>query len=143
MRIILVLLLLGGAAIYGFYQYGGFTTFDPNQQGEDARKAITPGMTLAQMVAAAGEPREYRQILMTKKKIEGEEVEIFKPGALVKFDRARVQDRILRNELEHGFVTPYVFSRSVAFNVEYDGSGAVVFVTDAPTEADLFQTKDR
>ncbi len=143
MRVIIVLLLLGGAAIFGLYQFGGFSSFDPDQQGQDARKAITPGMTLAQVVGVAGNPNEYKQILMTRKKVDGVEIEFFKPGAAVKFDLGRVQDRILRNELVHGFVTPFVFSRAIAFNVEFDGSGAVVAVTDAITEADLLQMKDR
>lgn len=142
MKVLVVLVLLGAAAVGAVYYFGAFSTFDPTQQGETARKAITPGMTLNQVVAAAGVPREFRQILLQKKKVAGQEVDFYKPGAAVKFDMARVQQRIAANELPHGFVLPYAFSRSVAFQVEFDGAGTVVRLADMVTEADLLQLRE-
>jgi hypothetical protein len=96
-------------------------------------------MTLQQVLDLTGEPKEYRQLVLRKKKRGGVEVEVIEPTAGVKFDRARLFDRVGTNDVPHGFIIPFVYSRSVAFDVHFDGTGTVTDVTAARTEADLYQ----
>ena len=139
MKVILVLIILIAAVCLAVYYFGGAVSFDPSQQGRDAKAAIKPGMTLKKAIAAAGEPRKYRVINRQVKTIDGQEFEFLKPGAINTFDADRLADRIANNELPHGFILNYTFSDSVAFAVTFDGSGTVVEVEDTTTMADIFQ----
>ncbi|MCP4594312.1 MAG: hypothetical protein GY842_26585 [bacterium] len=136
--VLLVLFIAGGLAMY---HWGGFSTFDPSQQGRDARAAVGRGMTWTKVIDAAGEPREYRVITEKKEKSGGVERSIKKPGGANKFKRDRLADRLANNSLPHGFVFEYQFSQSEAFSVTFDGSGSVISIDDMVTMADLLDMK--
>jgi hypothetical protein len=139
MKILLVLLILGFGILAVVYFAGGYGSFDPSEQGRQARKAIKPGMTWNKVVAKAGEPNEYQVIERKVSTIGGEEIEFFKPGARNKFNEKVLGDRVKENSLPHGFRFEYRFSQSVAFAVEFDGSGTMVGLVDLPTVADLLE----
>jgi hypothetical protein len=132
---LLVLLAAIGTAVYFF---GGYAGLDPNKQGADAKAAIKPGMTLAQVLDVA-EPKEYHQISVQKQKSDGEEVEVPVEASAVPFRRKSVEDRVKNGDLPHGFVIPYYFSGSVAFKVYFDGTGTVTHVTGMTTMSDLLK----
>ena len=139
MKVIIVLVLLAAGACLALYYLGGAATFDPSQQGRDAKAAIKPGMTLKKVIAVAGEPAKYRVINRQVKTISGQEIEFFKPGAINPFDADRLTDRIAGNDLPHGFILNYTFSDTVSFAVTFDGTGTVVDVQDTTSIADVFQ----
>lgn len=136
--IVVVLVAIAGAA---FYYLGGYHSFDPSQQGRDARKAIKPGMTLGQVLDAAGEPREYSQLRKDTTKAGGETIERIVPVGPVAFKRGNVERRIADAAFPEGFVLHYKFSESVAFDVQFDQAGAVTGVQDATTLAELLDLK--
>jgi len=137
--VLLVLVAIGGVAV--FYG-GGYGSFDASEQGRQAKAAIGPGMSHTQVFDVCGEPRKIRQIRREVKKIGGQEVEDFVPGPEVKTTGQRVGERITAGDFPHGFVIPYRFSDSVAFAVYFDSTGTVVHVEDLVTMADLLQYKD-
>ena len=139
MKVIVVLVLLVAGACLALYYLGGAATFDPSQQGRDAKAAIKAGMTLKKVIAVAGEPAKYRVINRQVKNSGGQEIEFFKPGAINPFDGDRVAGRIAANDLPHGFILNYTFSDTVSFAVTFDGTGTVVDVQDTTTIADVFQ----
>ena len=142
MKFILGLAIVGGIVAALPWYAGGLNTFDPTQQGKDAKKAIGPGMTWTQVIDVADEPGKYQMVVMQIKKVLGEEVEVFKPAAPTKFKRQRLEERIAANELEHGFIFPYRFSEKVAFAVWFDGTGTVRHVENLMTMADLLDTRE-
>ena len=141
MKAILILILLCAVGGIVLYFQGGYASLDPNQQGIDAKKAITPGMTLTKVVAAAGAPRKYSQFHKVVEKVMGREVETIKTLAKINFNVVKVLDRISNDDLPDGFVVHYRFSESVAFDVHFDNTGNVTDIEDAMTMADLLQYK--
>ena len=137
MKVILVLVVLIGVGGYLLYDFGGYGSFDPSQQGRDAKAAIKPGMSWSKVVDAAGEPREYRVVIEKRATIGGVEEITYKPGPANKFSRDIVTDRVATSDLPHGFIFEYVFSQSVAFAVTFNDLGNVVGVRDMGTMADL------
>jgi hypothetical protein len=139
MKLILMLLVLGALACVGVYFLGGVQGWDPSEQGRAARQKITPGTTWKQVLDIAGEPRKYRQVNRHVEKLGGEEIEVFRLSPRVKFDRARVAERIGNGDFPYGFVFEYEFSKSVAYGVTFDDTGIVKETYDLATEADLYQ----
>lgn len=140
MKAVFGLILIIAAVGVGFYFFGGYSTLDPNKQGADAKAAIKPGMTLAQVLDVAA-PNEYRQVTLQKQKVPGSKQEIVTPmmAAPVKFVRKRVEDRVKNGDMPDGFVLPYKFSNSIEFEVWFDKSGVVTEVRDVQTMADLLK----
>jgi len=141
MKVIIGLLVVLGLVIAGVYYLGGYSSFDPNQQGEQAKAAIKPGMTWTQVIAVAGENPKLQTISVSKRKISGQVREERMLGAKVNFSKSQLADRLKYNEYPNGFILSYVFSERVAFDVLFDGTGKVVSVSDAMTMADLLQTR--
>ncbi|GMU22499.1 MAG: hypothetical protein AMXMBFR13_25850 [Phycisphaerae bacterium] len=139
MKTIIVVIVLCGAALAGLYYFGGFSSFDPNQQGREAKAAITPGMTYQQVLSAAGDHPKYRSITLKTEKRGGQTLSELQEGPPVDFDRKRVDGRVAKNEVPHGFIFHYVFSDSLAFDVVFDATGKVAEVRDAPTMATLLK----
>jgi len=118
------------------YYFGGYASFDPTKAGQEARKAIAPGMTWNQVIATCkNPPPTYRTIIVQTRK----GVEFTKPGPENRFDEKQLADRLARNELPHGFTFPYRFSEALAFEVVFDGAGTVQHVQDMVTMRDLLQ----
>ena len=140
MKFLIVLLLLVAAGIAVFVMQA--KDHDPSKQGEDAKASISPGMSWTQVLDTAGEPKKYAYLILKKETIGGVEVETMRPSPLIKFDRDRVAERVDTGDMPHGFVFRYVFSRSVAFAVQFDPAGNVEVVHDLMTEADLFDWSD-
>ena len=138
--ILLLLIAIGGVAlIYG----GGFASFDPTQQGLDAKANITPGMTWTKVIDVAGEPGKFSRILRKTEKIGGQEIEAFRPEPESKFTREKVATAIDEGTVPWGFLVYYNFSQSVAFAVTFDDTGIVTGLHDLTTMADLLQMNDR
>lgn len=138
--ILLLLMAIGGAAlIYG----GGFASFDPTQQGLDAKANITPGMTWTKVIDVAGEPGKFSRILRKTEQIGGREIEVFKSEPESKYTYQKVATAIDEGIVPWGFIVTYNFSQSVAFAVTFDDTGIVKGVDDMPTMADLLQLNDR
>ena len=142
MKVIFGLFVVIGLAWVALYYGGGYGSFDPDQQGRDAKAAIKPGMPWTQVFKIAKEPRKYRIVNMKKRRVGGTEIEYFEPSALVKFSRDRLVQHLADNTLPHGFVITYSYSSREAFSVTFDGTGLVTSIEDAFTMADLLQTRD-
>lgn len=143
MKAIIILLALIGLGIGGMYYFGGYASFDPDKQGRDAKAAIKPGMTLAQVVAVAGENPKLHTISMYTTKIDGQKVQERKVGPAVSFNKARVAKGVKDGDYPNGFILAYMFSEQVAFGVEFGAAGTVVGVEDVATIADLLDSRQR
>lgn len=141
MKTILVLLSLCGLGWAAVYFYGGYASFDPTEQGREALAKLSPGMTFAQVCDAAGEPKKFQVMVLESERIGGEVYEHIVPGPESRTTRENIGARILAGNMPHGFQTTYFFSHQVAFTVVYDLQGTVIDIFDAPTAADLFQTR--
>jgi hypothetical protein len=133
--LVVLAVLIGGIVYYA----GGVASFDPSQQGRDARAAIKPGMTWKKVVDVAGAPSKYRVIQEKVKRWAGEETVTYEPGAFNPFNADRLGARIAEDSVPHGFLFNYQFSDTVAFTVHFDGTGTVMGIQDAGTLADLLQ----
>ncbi|GMU36237.1 MAG: hypothetical protein KJ057_02770 [Phycisphaerae bacterium] len=132
MKVMIVLLVLIGAGVFAVYQFGGYSTLDPSQQGRDARAAIAPGMTWQVVVQTAGAPKEFAIYVETGKDAQTG-TPLVKLGPRMKYNADSLESRVKNDQVPHGFVFPYRFSTEVAFQVEFDESGVVVGVDDMVT----------
>ncbi len=144
MKLVLVLLLLLGIGLVVMFYSGGTASFDPTQQGLDAKAAITPGMTWPQVLAAAGKPGRWARIVLEKKKDPFSGVETLVPveKAASDYRDGSIDSRLKAGELPDGFVVYYTFSKSVAFKVSFDGAGLVERLNDLRTEVDLLDMRN-
>lgn len=144
MKAIIILLVILAIGIGLLYFKGGYSTFDPNEQGRKAKAAIKPGMPFKQVVSVAGPPKDNDYLLMvaeTKKGSDGQPLDAIRPGPRNKYNATTLAARIANHELRDGFAFEYVFSQSIGFRVYFDGTGAVERVEDLLTMADLLGTK--
>ncbi len=143
MKALVILIVVIVIAIGLVYKFGGYATFDPTAQGREAKAKIQPGMTVKQVVDAAGPNGKLRIISLQKQKIRGQEVvtTVKSPGK--EFDADQVVAKIKRKELPNGFTIEYIFSQQSAFEVLFDSSGKVTDVEDVMTMADLLDTRER
>lgn len=139
MKAIIVLVVLLGLGVAGVYFLGGYGSFDPDEQGNKAKAAITTGMSWKKVLDITGksDPR-YRAISMIKDK-DGNEYP--KPGPEVNLDRTKLASRVKNGEVRGGFIFVYRYSEKVAFEVTFDSSGNVTSVDDIATMADLLHTR--
>ena len=120
MKAVMVLILLVGAGVVGFYYVGGYAGHSPKQQGLDAKAAITPGMTW-QQVLAVSKPIEY--CAMKLEEIDdgfGGTIEVIRPTVEVRYKPERFAQRVNNGDFPHGFKFFYRYSSSVAFTVSFD-----------------------
>lgn len=142
MKIVFGLIVVGAIALTIVY-FTSIESFDPTEQGKQARAAIAPGMTWLQVVSAAGEPVEYQIIRKTiKKGLDGLEREMYEPGTILDYDEQLIANDLKAGEMQYGFAFHYNFSHQVAFKVHFDGAGSVEDITDRTTMADLLDTRD-
>ncbi|TWT44044.1 hypothetical protein RAS1_04500 [Phycisphaerae bacterium RAS1] len=137
MKALFALILVGGIALVGVYFFGGTASFDPDQQGRDARGKIKPGMTWQQVIKIAGVPKRMQTIIRIAKS----GGETLQPGPAVPFDAKQHERDVKAGAFPHGFVLPYNFSTSVSFNVHFDSTGKVESFSDNTTMADLLDGK--
>ena len=137
MKVILVLLILGGIGALALYYGGGYASFDPSEQGRQAKAAIKPGMTWKQVVDAATAPKDYQVFIEQTKRVGNEEVKMVKPGPRNRFKRDVLAGRVDTDSIPNGFIFHYHFSDTVAFQVHFDGAGTVIAVYDSVTTSDL------
>lgn len=142
MKVVIVLLILLGAAIFGVYQWGGYKTLDPDQQAADAKAAITPGTNWQKVVQIAGDPKQYQVIIVEKEDEETGEPLLTKPGPRNKYSHRGLSERIADGGLPNGFIFAYQFSARSAFEVYFDGMGNVIYVQDMATMTDLLQMRE-
>ena len=95
MKVILVLLILGGIGALALYYGGGYASFDPSEQGRQAKAAIKPGMTWKQVVDAATAPKDYQVFIEQTKRVGNEEVKMVKPGPRNRFKRDVLAGRLI------------------------------------------------
>jgi hypothetical protein len=143
MKAIVILLGLIGLGVGGMYYFGGYSSFDPDKQGRDAKAAIKPGMTLAQVVAVAGENPKLHTISMYTRKVGGQTFKERKVGPAVTFVQSRVAKGVKDGIYTNGFILSYMFSQQVAFDVLFDNTGLVVELEDAATIADLLDSRQK
>ena len=143
MKTIVILLGLIGLGIGGMYYFGGYASFDPDKQGRDAKAAITPGMTMAQVLALAGENPKLHTISMYTVKIGKQKVQEPRIGPAVRFDKASVTNNLTSGRYANGFILSYMFSEQVAFSVTFDSKGRVLALEDTPTIADLLDSREK
>lgn len=141
-KVIVVILVLAGLALFAAYQWGGFSSFDPTEQGREAKAAIAPGMQWTKVVDLAGEPGHYRIIREVVKRTSGEEVKTYDPGIKRKFRYDEIKQEIAAGTAQHGFIFEYYFSAQAAFQVAFDGSGVAEWIGDIATVADLLDTRE-
>jgi len=142
MKALLATIVLVAMALAAVFYLGGFSGFDATEQGKKARAAIGPGMSYTQVFDIAKEPRKYQMIQRKTRRVAGQEIEYFEPGPPNRFKRDSFERRLRDNEMPHGFIISYNYSNKEAFFVTFDGTGTVVGIDDAPTMADLLQTRD-
>ncbi len=137
MKVTFGLILAVIVGVYALYQFGGYATLDPTQQGIDARAAITPGMTVDQVLADIGVPRRFSVVNLKKIEQFGGEVEMLVPTPRVKFDRTRFESNRDDGQYPHGFQFEYRHSTTSLFQVTFDGAGLVTSVGGAPPPGPL------
>lgn len=140
MKAIIILLVVGGAVLGVVYFMGGYSSFDPTEQGEKAKAAIKTGMSLKQVLDVAGDKPKYRPINMMKI---AKDLRAPQAGEPVDFVRSRVEGKIADGEMPNGFILQYRFSDQCAFDVTFNAAGNVVGVADIATMADLLGTRQR
>jgi hypothetical protein len=133
--IVLVLLAVGG---FFLVKYGGIGSFDPTEQGKQAKAAIKTAMTWKQVIDEIGEPGNFSMIIRKIEEIDGEKFELFEPTVESRFKKDRFIKRFDDGEYEWGFLFLYQFSPTVAFQVKFGGDGLVSAVTDSRTIGDLW-----
>lgn len=141
MKTIVALVAVLAIAIAAVYFWGGYRTFDPSEQGRQAKAAIKAGMTWKQVLDTAGKGGKYRSIVVATRKVRGEDVTDTILGPPVELKPDRVAAKLAANEVPDGFIFQYDFSQSVAFSVVFDSTGRVSYVHDNLTMADLLGTK--
>lgn len=138
MKAVIILVVVLALVIAGVYYFGNYRTFNPDEQGNKAKAAITPGMSWTKVLDIAGNSPRYRSMSILKDK-DGNEMT--KVGTEVELDRSKLAGRVKNGEVGAGFKFVYRFSEKVAFEVTFDGSGNVVDVEDIMTMADLLHTR--
>lgn len=136
-KALIALIVLGGIGIGAVYLIGGYGSFDPTEQGNKAKAAITPGMTWNQVVAAAGQPQKYRVFRLEKKR----DIEDLVRSGQLDFDLDLFTNDMKAKNFAHGFIFEYVFSQQAAFRVNFDAAGRVEYVEDLKTMADLLDQR--
>ncbi|HNQ24473.1 MAG TPA: hypothetical protein PKK06_15410 [Phycisphaerae bacterium] len=137
MKLVLMFLLLVGVGLLVYFL--GVRSYDPSQQGRDAKSKIAPGMTWQQVTTAIGEPKRF--CVYVSRGVAGEAV--LEPSVPMKFTPSVIQQRLDDGKMADGFLFTYIYSRGVAFDVIFDDTGVATHVKDRMTEADLLQMKDR
>src|SRR5215813_8280462 len=137
----LIVILLAVAGFCVVYFAGGVSSYDPAKKGEQAKAAISSGMTWKQVVDAAGEPGHYQTYVKTEKVIKGEKIEELHLSTPIGFDKQLFENEIKNKTMPEGFVFNYMFTMQVAFDVQFDAKGVAGGVVDARTAADFFQTR--
>lgn len=132
MKVALGLLLLIGIGLFLMYQVGGYATLDPDQQGRDARAAITPGMTVEQVFDAIGEPKQFSVVNLKTVERFGEEVEELVPAPRTQFIRDRFDRNRADGQYPHGYQFEYRHSPRTMFEVTFDASDTVTDVGTPP-----------
>ncbi len=132
MKIAFGLILMVGVGLFVLYQWGGYGTLDPTQQGRDAQAAITPGMTVEKVFDAIGAPRRFSVVNLKKVKRNGQEVEELVPAPRAKFDRDRFDTNRANGDYPHGFQFEYRHSPASQFQVTFDAAGVVTNVGGVP-----------
>jgi|GEM_PF-6649592 len=74
--------------------------------------------------------------------IGGKPVKVMSQGLPANLNRKKLEQRVANNEVPNGFVLQYKFTETVAFEVAFDGTGAVTDVRNLRTVADLLGTKE-
>jgi len=128
MKVTFGLILAVIVGVYALYQFGGYATLDPTQQGRDARAAITPGMTVEQVFDTIGAPRRFSVVNLKKVKRMGKEVDELVATPPVKFDRSRFDTNRADDQYPYGFQFDYRHSPTSEFQVTFDGAGLVTGV---------------
>jgi hypothetical protein len=140
MKPIIWLLVLGGVALGGMYLFGGYKDFDPEKQGREAKAAVKPGMTLAQVVDVAGKNPKIQPINAFPRGTDDEDGETFnelRPGTPVPFDYEKTSANLKKNGYPNGFILNYKYTEALAFDVHFDSTGKVTHVSDAVTMGTL------
>ena len=133
--IVLVLLAVGG---FFLVKFGGIGSFDPTEEGKQAKAAIKTGMTWKQVIDEINDPGNFSLIVRKVEEIDGEKYEMFETTAMNKFKKDRFIKRFDEGAYEWGFVFLYRFSPTVAFQVNFGGDGLVSEVMDSLTIGDVW-----
>lgn len=142
MKVIFLVTLVMAAIGVTIYYAGGLKGFDPSRQGLDAKAKIGPGMKWTAVLDITGAPSKFQPLIAKQQRIGGQDMEFIEVGPGNKFSRENIERRLADKSLPHGFLCTFLFSDTVAFTVKFDGDGLVENVNDAPTMADLLQTRD-
>ena len=128
MRIVFGSILCLGAVAFLMYKFGGVSSFDPEQQYQDALAAVKPGMTWQQVIAAVKPPKKYRPLEKQVKTVAGTSFETIVPIGRNGFVEESFADKLADGYLEYGFWFEYMFTAKRGLIVEFDGTGAVTMV---------------
>lgn len=129
MKLIAILIVLGGIGIFLMFQFGGYASLDPAEQAETFREQVDRGMTWEQ-VAEVREPREIVPLRPGTRSGEGMPRD---------FDREQLTQMIQDDELVSGFMFKYRFDASHHYDVVFDGDGEVRGVNEPATAKDLYE----
>lgn len=124
--------------IFLYYKYGGYATFDPTKQGEEAKAAIKPGMPWTTVIDICGGPPQEYHVLTPDPK-----TKMLREGAAIPFEAKNLESDIKNKAVPDGFVFRYKFSEQAAFSVYFSEKGNALQLVDALTTADLLQTRRR
>lgn len=141
MKVILVLILLVVIGIGVMYKFGGYSSFDPDKQGREAKAKIQPGMTVKQVVDIAGDNGQFHNISLREQKIGGQTVKTTVKGPAKELLPNDLTRRVANKELPNGFTIEYKFSEQVAFEVVFNNTGTVTEIENVRTMADLLDSR--
>ena len=128
MRIVFGSILCFGAIAFLMYTFGGVSSFDPEQQYQDALAAVKPGMTWQQVIKAVKPPKKYRPLEMRVKTVAGTSFESIVPMAQNGFVEESFADKVAGGYLEYGFWFEYMFTAKRGLIVHFDDTGTVTMV---------------
>ncbi len=132
--VIIVLLAIAGVCLLVYSGSSIEESFDPTQQGKDARAAISDCATWTEVIDKIGEPSFWREgasdfdfLYKTR----------YEAGA-----RDEIAGMMENGDLQFGFSFLYKYSASATFAVNFDRNGKKLNIQDKMSAKDLMGTDD-
>jgi len=122
--------------LLAIYHFAGVKDVDPQQQYNDARAAIVPGMTWKQIVSEYKPPKFYRLLekkVVTRGGVGGQPYEMIEPTAKNGYVEQHIANRLEQKRMPHGFQFEYKFANNLGLVVKFDSDGVATEIEELKT----------